>query len=43
VLDRRTTRVDQEKIAADAAGAAERLWERTDAIGPHPFEPASGS
>jgi putative selenium metabolism protein SsnA len=43
VRDRRTTRVDQEKVAADAAGAAERLWARTDAIGPHPFEPATGS
>ncbi len=43
VRDRRTTRVDQEKVAADAAGAAERLWRRTDAIGPHPFEPVTGS
>jgi len=43
VRERLTTRVDQDKVAADAAAIAERLWQRTDAIAPHPFEPAAGS
>ncbi len=43
VRDRRLTAVDQEKIAVDAAAAAERLWGRMDQIGPHPFQPAAGA
>lgn len=39
VADRRTTRVDQEKVAAEAAGSAERLWRRLEEIDPHPFHP----
>ncbi len=40
VADRRLTRVDQDKVASDAAAAAGRLWRRLEAIGPHTFEPA---
>jgi len=40
VLDRRPTRVDRDKVAADAAVVARRLWDRVDLIGMHPFEPA---
>jgi cytosine/adenosine deaminase-related metal-dependent hydrolase len=40
VLDRRTIRVDADKVAADAAAAAGRLWTRLDRMGPHPFQPA---
>jgi putative selenium metabolism protein SsnA len=43
VADRRLTRVDQEKIAADAVAVTERLWQRLDGIEPHPFEPAGGT
>jgi len=42
VLDRRLTRVDQEELAAEALGHAERLWKRLDEIGPHQFEPKGG-
>lgn len=42
VRDRRLTRVDQDEVAAKAAVAAGRLWERVDAIGPHPFAPKGG-
>ena len=42
VLDRRLTRVDQQRLAADALVAAVRLWERLEQIGPHPFEPKGG-
>ena len=43
VADRRTTRVDQEKVAAEAAASAGRLWRRLEEIGPHGFDPAGGS
>src|SRR5436309_2053642 len=39
VADRRLTRVDQHKVAADAAEVAPRLWQRLEDIEPHPFEP----
>lgn len=39
VADRRLVHVDQERMAADAIVQAARLWERLDAIPPHPFEP----
>lgn len=40
VADRRLTRVDQDKVAADAAGEARRLRARLEDIEPHPFAPA---
>jgi putative selenium metabolism protein SsnA len=44
VLDAgRPTRVDVEKLAHEASAAAARLWERLDAIDPHPYEPTGGS
>jgi putative selenium metabolism protein SsnA len=42
VLDRRSTRVDAEELAARARVEAERLWKRLDDIGPHEFEPKGG-
>ena len=39
VADRRLTRVDQDKLVADASTAAERLWERLEELDPHGFEP----
>jgi putative selenium metabolism protein SsnA len=42
VRDRRSTRVDQGTVAAEAARVATRLWDRMDGIDPHPFEPARG-
>jgi cytosine/adenosine deaminase-related metal-dependent hydrolase len=39
VEDRRLTRLDQDKVAADAVSAAGRLWRRLGAIPPHPFAP----
>jgi putative selenium metabolism protein SsnA len=39
VRDRRTTKVDQDRVAADAAEAAARMWERMQTIPAHPFEP----
>lgn len=42
VADRRLTRADQEKIAADAVAVTARLWQRLDRIEPHPFEPEGG-
>jgi cytosine/adenosine deaminase-related metal-dependent hydrolase len=39
VRGRRLTRVDQDAVAAEAAGTAERLWERLGEIRAHPFEP----
>jgi cytosine/adenosine deaminase-related metal-dependent hydrolase len=35
----RSTRVDEAEIAAQAEAGAERLWERLEAIPPHPFTP----
>ncbi len=40
VADRRLTRVDQDRICADAVTHARRLWRRLEDIGPHPFQPA---
>jgi len=40
VRDRRLTRVDQDKLVAEANVAARRLWERMEGIEPHPFAPA---
>jgi putative selenium metabolism protein SsnA len=40
VADRRLTRVDQDRIVADAARQAERLWRRLDEVRPHDFTPA---
>lgn len=39
VANRRLTRSDQEKIAADALAATERLWQRLEDIPEHPFTP----
>jgi putative selenium metabolism protein SsnA len=39
VLDRRSTRVDVDELAAGARSQAERLWKRLDAVPPHEFEP----
>lgn len=36
----RLTRVDQDRLAADAGAHAGRLWRRLEEIGPHEFEPA---
>jgi putative selenium metabolism protein SsnA len=40
VADRRLVRVDQDKIFADAAGQARRLWMRIEDTQPHSFGPA---
>jgi cytosine/adenosine deaminase-related metal-dependent hydrolase len=40
VADGRLTRVDQDRIAEEAAREAARLWARMEDIPPHPFEPA---
>jgi cytosine/adenosine deaminase-related metal-dependent hydrolase len=42
VVNRRLAAVDQQQLAADALGEAERLWQRLDEIGPHQFEPKGG-
>ena len=39
VEDRRSTRVDEARVAAEGSTEAERLWARMDAIAPHDFEP----
>jgi putative selenium metabolism protein SsnA len=39
VADRRLTRVDQDKVAAEASAAAGRMWRRLEEIPAHPFEP----
>jgi putative selenium metabolism protein SsnA len=39
VADRRLTRSDQEKIAADAVAVTERLWRRMEEIPEHTFTP----
>jgi cytosine/adenosine deaminase-related metal-dependent hydrolase len=43
VRDRHLTRVDQDKVIAEASVAAERLFARMEKIGPHPFQPAGGA
>ncbi len=42
IADRRSTRVDQAAIAAEAAAQAARLWARMEDIGPHDFSPMGG-
>jgi putative selenium metabolism protein SsnA len=42
VAARRLVRADAGRVAAQAREAAQRLWRRVEAIGPHPFEPAGG-
>jgi putative selenium metabolism protein SsnA len=42
VRDRRLTRVDQQELVEGACRQADRLWQRLDEIGPHPFEPKGG-
>jgi len=39
VTDRQLTNTDQQQLAAEAVGQAERLWRRLDEIGSHEFEP----
>jgi putative selenium metabolism protein SsnA len=39
VLDRQLAHADQRQLAEEALVEAERLWQRLDEIGPHPFEP----
>jgi putative selenium metabolism protein SsnA len=40
VRDRRLTRIDEDELAATARAETRRLWERLDALGPHPFHPS---
>jgi hypothetical protein len=42
VLDRRLTRADQQELAVDARGQAERLWKRLEETPQHEFEPKGG-
>jgi cytosine/adenosine deaminase-related metal-dependent hydrolase len=42
VADGRSTRVDEEQVAAEAASETARLWQRLDETGPHPFSPEGG-
>lgn len=42
VADRRLARLDQGRLAAEAAAQASRLWERLADVPPHPFEPEGG-
>jgi putative selenium metabolism protein SsnA len=39
VADRRLTRGDQDRIVAEGARMAQRLWDRMEAIEPHRFDP----
>jgi cytosine/adenosine deaminase-related metal-dependent hydrolase len=39
IADGRSTRVDEELLAAEAARETARLWERLEEIAPHPFSP----
>ena len=43
VRNRRPTRVESEKVAAEAADAAEHLFGRVESIGPHTFHPAGSA
>jgi putative selenium metabolism protein SsnA len=43
VRDRRLATADQERLAAEACAAADRLWHRLDGVGPHEFEPKGGA
>lgn len=40
VADRRLTRVDQDRIVAEAKTQSEHLWRRLEEIAPHEFQPA---
>ena len=40
VRDRRVTKLDQDKVFADASAAADLLFARLETIEPHPFQPA---
>jgi cytosine/adenosine deaminase-related metal-dependent hydrolase len=40
VRDRQLVRLDSAELTAEARQAAKLLWERIDAIGPHPFSPS---
>ena len=42
IADRRSTRVDTARLAAEAAMQASRLWTRLDDIPPHDFTPLGG-
>jgi putative selenium metabolism protein SsnA len=42
IADRRSTRVDQTALAAEAAAEASRLWARLEDIPPHDFTPQGG-
>ena len=42
VRDRRLVRVDQQELVEGACRQADRLWQRLEEIGPHPFEPKGG-
>ncbi len=42
VADRRSTRVDQAKVAADGAQVAGELWQRLEKVPAHDFEPMGG-
>jgi cytosine/adenosine deaminase-related metal-dependent hydrolase len=42
VRDRRLVRVDQQELVEGACTQADRLWQRLEEIGPHPFEPKGG-
>lgn len=42
VADGRLTKADQDKLVAEGAASAERLWRRLQEIGPHEFHPAGG-
>ena len=42
VADGRSTRADQDKLIAEGAASAERLWRRLQEIDPHEFHPAGG-
>ena len=42
VADRRSTRVDEAKVAAESAHAVERLWARLAETPAHTFTPGGG-
>jgi len=42
IADRRSTRVDTDRLAAQAPGVADRLWGRLQEIPPHDFTPMGG-
>jgi putative selenium metabolism protein SsnA len=42
IADRRSTRVDEAKLAAETAAGAGRLWDRLQATAAHAFEPMGG-